>query len=50
MGKRAGLAYPGCIEMVMLPPIPTTDKTADDVMGLLIETRAAIAGELAKKA
>ena len=46
MGKRTGVAYSGEIEMVLLPPIGTEGKTADDVMELLIETRAAIANEL----
>lgn len=46
MGKRTGVAYPGEIEMVLLPPIPTKEKTADDVMELLIRTREAIASEL----
>ena len=48
MGKRTGLAYSGEIEMVILPPIPTEGCSADDVMGLLLKTRAAIAHELAK--
>ena len=45
MGKRTGVAYSGEIEMVLLPPIETKGR---DVMELLRETRAAIAGELAK--
>jgi 1-acyl-sn-glycerol-3-phosphate acyltransferase len=47
MGKKTGLAYAGEIEMVILEPIPTVGKTADDVMELLLETRAAIAAALA---
>lgn len=47
MGKRTGVAYAGEIEMTLLPPISTTGKTADDVMELLLETRKAIASELA---
>lgn len=43
MGKKTGLAYPGEIEMVMLPPIETDGR---DVMEILIETRQAIADEL----
>ena len=43
MGKRTGVAYPGEIEMALLPPIETTDKTVDE---LLLETRAAIAAKL----
>ncbi len=46
MGKRTGVAYAGEIEMVLLPPIETAEKTADDVMELLLETRAAIAEQL----
>lgn len=46
MGKRTGVAYTGEIEMVLLPPIETVGKTADDVMELLIKTREAIANEL----
>ncbi len=46
MGKRTGVAYAGDIEMVLLPPIETAGKTADDLMQLLNETRAAIAQEL----
>lgn len=45
MGKRTGVAYPGTIEMVLLPPIQTTNT--DDVMELLVKTRTAIAAELA---
>jgi 1-acyl-sn-glycerol-3-phosphate acyltransferase len=47
MGKRTGFAQPGEMEMVILPPIPTTHaKTADDVAALALETRARIAAEL----
>ena len=46
MGKGTGVAYSGEIEMVLLPPISTENKTADHVMGLLLATRAAIAGSL----
>jgi 1-acyl-sn-glycerol-3-phosphate acyltransferase len=48
MGKRTGVAYAGEIEMVLLPPIETTGKTAEDVMDLLRETRHAIAKELSE--
>lgn len=48
MGKRTGVAFPGEIEMVLLKPIETDGKTADDLMDILKETRQAIAGELAK--
>jgi hypothetical protein len=46
MGKHTGVAYAGVIEMVLLPPIETTGKTADDIMELLLGTRRAIANEL----
>lgn len=46
MGKRTGVAYAGTVEMVLLPPISTAGRTADDVMELLLTTRSAIAREL----
>jgi 1-acyl-sn-glycerol-3-phosphate acyltransferase len=46
MGKRTGVAYAGEIEMTILPPIDTSGKTANDVMDLLVKTRAAIADAL----
>jgi 1-acyl-sn-glycerol-3-phosphate acyltransferase len=49
MGKHTGVAFPGEIEMVLLPPIAAESKTADDVMELLLTTRAAIATELTAK-
>jgi len=49
MGKRTGVAYPGTIEMVLLPPIETDGKTAEnDLMSVLNESREAVANELAK--
>ena len=45
MGKRTGLAFPGTIEMTLLPPV----KTTDELMPLLIKVRSAIADELADK-
>jgi 1-acyl-sn-glycerol-3-phosphate acyltransferase len=49
MGKKTGVAYPGTIEMVLLPPIETDDLNAEkDIMTLLRKTREAIAEELAK--
>ena len=45
MGKRTGVAYPGNIEMVLLPPIETKGR---DAMDLLKETRAAVATELGR--
>jgi 1-acyl-sn-glycerol-3-phosphate acyltransferase len=49
MGKRTGFAYPGEIEMTLLPPIETEGKTPDDIMALLTQTRAAIAAELSRE-
>lgn len=46
MGKKTGVAYSGEVEMVLLPPIPTNGRSADEVMQLLLETRKAIADEL----
>ena len=46
MGKRTGVAFSGEIEMVLLKPIETEGKTAEDLMDLLKETRLAIAEEL----
>jgi 1-acyl-sn-glycerol-3-phosphate acyltransferase len=40
MGKGTGVAYPGEIEMALLPPIETQYKTVDE---LLLATRGAIA-------
>lgn len=49
MGKRTGVAYPGKIEMVLLPPVETAGKTAaDDLMPLLTEVRGRVADELAE--
>jgi 1-acyl-sn-glycerol-3-phosphate acyltransferase len=45
MGKRTGVAYPGEIEMILLPPIETKGR---DVMDVLRETREAIASELSR--
>jgi 1-acyl-sn-glycerol-3-phosphate acyltransferase len=44
MGKGIGAAYPGTIEMVFLPPIPTANAQTDaDIAALAVETRARIA-------
>ncbi len=49
MGKKAGLAFPGTIEMSLLPPIDAKGlNVEDDLMDLLLRTRRAIAEELAK--
>lgn len=49
MGKRRGVAFPGTIEMIIMPPIETKDLTAEkDLMNLLKTTREAIARALAE--
>jgi len=48
MGKKTGVAFPGTIEIVLLPPIETTDFTDENLMDLLRKTREAIAEELEK--
>ena len=49
MGKRTGLAFPGPIEMVLLPPIQTAGRGSEELVSeLMRETRAAIANELSK--
>jgi 1-acyl-sn-glycerol-3-phosphate acyltransferase len=49
MGKGTGLARPGTIEMVILPPVATEGLSTareEDVATLIAETRARIAAEL----
>ena len=49
MGKGTGLARPGTIEMVILPPVETAGLSTareEDVAELIAETRARIAAEL----
>lgn len=48
MGKRTGVAYPGTLEMHLMPPIETGDYSEERLMELLTETREAIAAQLAK--
>ncbi len=48
MGKRTGVAFPGEIEMILLPPVETEGKTSEDVMALLAQTRMAIADQLSQ--
>ncbi len=49
MGKGTGMAHPGRIEMVLLPPLPTVACTTDEDIRLLAEeTRARVAAELAR--
>ncbi len=45
MGKRTGVAYPGIVEMVLLPPV---DPAGREMSELIAEVRGAIAAELAK--
>ena len=45
MGKKTGVAYPGEIEIVLMPPIETRGR---DVVDVLTETRAAIAMALGR--
>jgi 1-acyl-sn-glycerol-3-phosphate acyltransferase len=45
MGKRTGAAYPGTVEMVLLPPVTAVGREMSD---LIAEVRGAIAAELAK--
>ena len=44
MGKRTGVLHPGTIEMALLPPVRTAGR---EIMDVLLETREAIAKELA---
>lgn len=46
MGKRTGVAYPGTMEMVLLPQIETRGIDEVDIMDLLTKTRSLIANEL----
>jgi 1-acyl-sn-glycerol-3-phosphate acyltransferase len=48
MGKRTGVAYPGTLEMVMLPPLETKGIDETKLMDLLVKTRSLIADELSK--
>lgn len=48
MGKKTGVAYPGTLEMILLPPIETAGVSEDRLMDLLTRTRSAVAAELAK--
>jgi 1-acyl-sn-glycerol-3-phosphate acyltransferase len=47
MGKRTGVAFPGTIELVLLPPIQTKGLSVEtDLMPLLKRTRKAVAEAL----
>lgn len=45
MGKKTGVLFSGTIEMVLLPPIRTEGR---ELMDVLLDTREAVANELAK--
>lgn len=47
MGKGTGVARPGTVEMVVLPPVETAGLAGEDVKRLTERTRTAIAEELA---
>ena len=47
MGKKQGVAFPGTIEMALLPAIETGNADTEDLMEVLRKTREAIAKELA---
>jgi hypothetical protein len=47
MGKGTGEARPGTLEMVILPPVETIDRTTDESINALIsEVRQSIAKQL----
>lgn len=46
MGKHTGVAFPGTIEMTLLPPVETKGLTAEDLPELMRKVRGAIAAEL----
>ncbi len=48
MGKSRGTAFPGTIEMVILPPVETKGLKADSIPELVGKVRKEIASELAK--
>jgi 1-acyl-sn-glycerol-3-phosphate acyltransferase len=48
MGKKRGVAYPGKIEMVLLPAIETQNFETENLMELLRKTREVVAEELDK--
>ncbi|HEX8853171.1 MAG TPA: lysophospholipid acyltransferase family protein, partial [Pyrinomonadaceae bacterium] len=50
MGKGTGVARPGTVEMVLLPPVETSGlETDDDVARLTERVNALVAGELGVK-
>ncbi len=49
MGKKRGVAFPGTVEMILLPPIETAEYSEERLMELLNRTRSAVAAELAKE-
>ncbi|MCB1023440.1 MAG: 1-acyl-sn-glycerol-3-phosphate acyltransferase [Acidobacteria bacterium] len=50
MGKRTGVAYPGAVQMFLLPAIETQNESGDrDLMEILVESRRAVANVLARE-
>ena len=49
MGKKTGVAHSGTIEVVLCAPIVTKGLSEKDIPQLLVQTRAAIARELAEQ-
>lgn len=49
MGKKTGVAAPGIIEVVFLPPISTENVSVEDFEPLRDKARAMVAAELAKQ-
>lgn len=48
MGKKSGTAFPGVIEMILLPPVETYDMKVEEVSVLTKKVRESIALELAE--
>ncbi len=48
MGKSAGTAFPGTIEVVFLPPVETKGYITSEISEILQKVRSSIAMELAK--
>lgn len=46
MGKKQGVLFPGTVELILLAPIETKNRSEEDVPDLLRKTREAIAREL----
>jgi 1-acyl-sn-glycerol-3-phosphate acyltransferase len=46
MGKKTGVAFPGTIEMIIGPPVSTSDASERDIAQLITTTRDFICREL----